>query len=240
MGTITVERVRERPAVGLEALVAYVGAAAFVVAAVWATLIARGVTVPSEPAVDPKLSVRQNQMLYLRWIIARQPQERLSSAIAIVAFLCLVATAVALRDRFRVPASSLGTLGVAAGVVMWIVERVIHLGGEYGIGKLATHDYSMDTVTGIGFTVDSITRGLEVTAFVLIGLGMLAFALDALRGSARRAGWGWLTAAIAATMLAGSWSSLAGAGTLGDALVALTGAILLPLWMGWSARELQR
>jgi hypothetical protein len=239
MGSITVERVRERRTVAFDAVVGYVGAAAFVVAAVWATLVARGITVPSEPAADPKLSVQQNQMRYLRWIIARQPQERLSIAIAIVAFLCLAATAVALRDRFRATASSLGVLGVAAGVVLWIVERIVHLGGEYGIGKLATHDYSMGTVTAIGFTIDSITRGLEVTAFALIGVGMLAFGLDALRGSVRGPRWGAWTAATGAAMLVGSWSSLAGAGTLGDVLVALVGAVLLPVWMAWSSRELQ-
>jgi hypothetical protein len=240
MGSITVERVRERRTIAVEAAVAYLGAAAFVVAAVWATLVARGITVPSEPAGNPALSVHQNQMLYLRWLIAKQPQERLSSTIAIVAFLCLVATAVALRDRFRAATALgvLGVLGVGSGVIVWIVERVLHLGGNYGIGKLATHHYSTDTVTGIGFTLDSMTRALDVTAFALIGLGMLAFALEGLRGSSRAPRWGAWTAATGIAMLVAAWSSLAASGTLGDVLVAIVGVILLPVWMVWTSREL--
>lgn len=238
MDAITVERIRGRREMTLSALVAYVGAAAFAVAAVWATLAARGITVASEPSVRPNLSVHDNQLIYLQWLVTKQPQERVYTSIAIVAFLCLLATATALRARSDRTTSSLALQGVTVGVILWVIERALHLGAEYGLGMLTTHHYTTETITGIGFTVDMITRALEVTAFAIIGLGMLAFAAGALGGTARRPGWERCSAAIGVSMVVGSWATLAGAGTLGDVLVAVVGAILLPVWMVWSAARL--
>jgi hypothetical protein len=235
MDAITVERVRERRDVKLSALVAYVGAAAFVVAAVWATLASRGITVASEPAVRPNLSVHDNQLIYLQWLLTKQPQERVYTSIAMAAFLCLLATAVGLRGRFDRTISSLAVQSLAVGVVLWVIERTVHLGAEYGLGMLTTHHYTTETITGIGFTVDMVTRALEVTGFAIIGLGMLAFAARAMAGTVRRPGWGRCSAAIGASMIIASWATLAGAGTVGDVLVALVGAVLLPVWMCWSA-----
>jgi len=239
MEAITVERVRERRTTPAAAVVAYVGAAAFLVAAVWSTLVSSGVTVASEPAQNLKLSAHQNELIYLHWLIARQPQERLYTGIAIIAFLCLAATAISIRTRRGSALAALGAEAVAVGVVLWVTESVAHLGANYGIGLLTTHDYPTETISGIGFTVDMIARALEMTAFAILGLGALAFALDAFRGTPRRPRWGALGAVIGIALLVGSWSNLTGIGSLGDVLVPLVGAILLPVWMLWSAAMLR-
>jgi hypothetical protein len=237
MQTITVARAREH-AMPASVVVAYAGAAAFVVAAVWATLASAGVTVASEPTANPSISVARNQQIHLRWLASTQPQERVYTAVAIVAFICLAATARSLRERRRSAIASLGVLGIGIGIVLWITENVLHLGATYAVGMLTTHNYGLDTVTGIEFTADMMQRALEVTGFAILGLGMTALSLEAFGATERRPGWGALTVAIGVAMIVEAWSSLAGAGTVGDILVAVTGAILLPAWMIATGRAL--
>jgi hypothetical protein len=236
----TLQMVRERRNVAAETVVAYVGAAAFVVASVWATLASRGITVASKPAQRLGLSVHENELIYLRWLMSTQPQERIYTSIAILAFSCLLATAVSLRGRTERALPALAVQGVAVGAVLWVTEHVAHLGADQAIGLLTTHHYSTQTISGIGFTIDMVTRAMEITAFAMLGAGAVSFALDAFRGRPRRPRWGALTAAIGASMILSSWAALAGNGDLGDLLVALVGIVLLPVWMCWSAAVLRR
>jgi hypothetical protein len=80
-------------------LVAYAGAAAFVVAAVWYGLTARFITLAKPPAFNPNAPLDAELHRWFNWFVTTLPQERLDTAIAIIGFLCLVPLAAFARDR---------------------------------------------------------------------------------------------------------------------------------------------
>jgi hypothetical protein len=119
MATQTIEPARTRIPAATSGVVAWLGAAAFVIAAAWYTLVAQGVTVASAPQFGPDVPIEEREHIYYRWLITTLPQERLYTSIAIVGFLCLARAAAFARDRLgrdRIVAR-IGASLVAAGAV---------------------------------------------------------------------------------------------------------------------------
>lgn len=98
MATQTIERARMRIPAATSGVVAWLGAAAFVIAAAWYTLAARGVIVASAPQFGQDVPLEQREHIYYRWLVTTLPQERLYTAVAIVGFLCLAGVAAFARD----------------------------------------------------------------------------------------------------------------------------------------------
>jgi hypothetical protein len=230
----------ERAHEGIASAVPYVGAAAFAIAAAWYGLSKLGITMPREPAVQPGISVEASQRQFNAWFVTTLHQERIVTAIAIVAFVCLIATATFLRD---LPARDRGTARIAAiaetvGATLWIVGNVAQLGAHRAVGLLSTHDYTTETISAVLFSFDLVRDAFELTGFALMGVGMLFFARAAIRADARAKGWKWLTAVVGIGTLALVVSYLFPIGNLSDLLLVSVGAVLMPTWLFSSGRRL--
>jgi hypothetical protein len=238
METQTAERVRTGKTAGPASIVAYAGAAAFVIAGVWFWLAIKGVTVASTPRVGTGEPSQQAMRIYYRWLVTTLPQERYYMAIAIAAFLCLAASAFFVRDllgRDRAPAR-IGAGLAGAGSLLWIAGSVLELGGHRAVGLMATHANPIQTTNSIAFTINMIAAAFSLAAFALIGAGMLGFAAAA-RRSVHRA-WASVTIVVALVALVTAASYAAGSGGFSDLMLFIGGVVLLPLWLIWTGRAL--
>jgi hypothetical protein len=84
----------------LASAVAYAGAAAFLVAAVWYALVVGEVTVASEPRPKPGQAQQEWFHTYYAWFASTLRQERYYTGAAIVGFLSLMVTAAFVRNAF--------------------------------------------------------------------------------------------------------------------------------------------
>jgi hypothetical protein len=236
MATTTIVGTRAEIRSRVTAIVAYLAAGAFVVAALWYGLIARHVSVSAPPV--PGASIEATQHAYYAWFVTTLQQERLDTGIAIGAFCCLIGTAVGVRDLLGLdrPLVRLGGMALVLGAVVWIVGNVLQLGGHRAVGLMATHDNPIQSVNAIAFTIDMIDDAFELTAFALIGIGLLAFGWGGLRDRRVPAGWAWVSVAAGVVTIALSGAYLADAGDLVDLLLIVGGVILLPIWLVWSGR----
>jgi len=219
------------------AWVAYSGAAAFAISAVWYSLATRDVTQAAPPQLGPKVGAERGLHLYYRWFATTLPQERLYTVIAIAGFGCLAAVAVAAsaqfgRDRALARASA---FSIAAGAAIWIVANLVLLGGHRAIGLMATHANPVQAVNSIAFTVDTIVSALSLATFALIGAGLLGFGYAARTLRGYRA-WAGASAAAGLLMLAVAWSYASGPGDLTDWLLLISGVAALPAWLILSTR----
>jgi hypothetical protein len=123
MQTQTIERARTRAPHASARIVAYLGAAAFVIAVAWYGLATNGVTVSPEPAAEPNVPVEQAMRAHYRWLATTLPQERLNTAIAIAGFLCLAAVAAFARDLLGRDRSlaRIGAFLIGGGAGLWII-----------------------------------------------------------------------------------------------------------------------
>jgi hypothetical protein len=237
MQTQIAGRVRARATAG-PAVVGYLGAAAFAVAAAWYGLATQGVTVASAPAVGRDVGARQGLHIYYHWMITTLPQERVYTSVGIAAFLCLAAVAALARDwlgRDRLPARS-GAFLVAAGAILWIAGSAIQLGGHRAVGLMATHANPIETVNSIAFTVDAIGDALALAAFAVIGTGLLALAWTAAQDRAGNRAWVTGTVLTGLVLLVTAGSYAAGAGGLTELMLVAGGVVLLPAWLAWTGR----
>ncbi len=93
------------------------GAAGFAIAAAWYTLAVQGMTVASEPSFLASQTLQQRHTIYFNWFVSTLHQERLYTGVAIGAFLCLMATAIFVRNRLsRGALASVGVQAIGAGV----------------------------------------------------------------------------------------------------------------------------
>jgi hypothetical protein len=174
MATQAIEPVRTRSPAATSGIVAWLGAAAFVIAATWYTLAVRGETVASAPQLGPPLPLPQREHIYYRWLATTLPQERFYTAIAITGFLCLGGTAGVARYRLgrdRIGARIAAFL-VAAGAAVWVTGSILQLGGHRAVGLMATHANPIQTTNSIAFTIDMIGQAFALAAFALIGARM--------------------------------------------------------------------
>ena len=237
MATKTIERVRARRAAGRATVVAYTGAAGFVIAAGWFWLASKAVTVAPPPRIGPHVAPLQGLRIYYRWQVTTLPQERYYTSIAIAGFICLAMAAsylrgLAGRDRLL---TRTGAVLIGAGAATWITGSVLQLGGHRAVGLMATHANPIETTNSIAFTIDTIAAAFALTAFALIGAGMLAFAAGAREHPGRRA-WAGYTALVALTLFILAWSYAAGNDSRSDLMLIADGLVLLPLWLIWTGR----
>jgi hypothetical protein len=221
-------------------LVAYVAAAAFVVAAVWYALTTRFITIANQPAPNPSAPLDAALHRWLAWLVTTLPQQRLNTGVAIAGFLCLVPLAAFARDllgRDRVLAR-LGSLALPTGALLWVAGTLLQLGGHRAAGLMATHRNPIETVNAVLFTVDTIDDAFELAAFAVLGVALLAFAGAAVSGppgsrTISRA-WCGYSLLLGAVMLTLSGADAAGNGDLVDLLLVASGALLLPVWLVWT------
>jgi len=240
------------PAVAAD-LVAYLGAAAFVVAAVWYGLTTRFATVANPPAFNP--GTLDGLHRWFAWLVTTLSQQRLDTGIAVAGFLCLVPLAAFARDllgRDRVLAR-LGSLALPTGALLWVAGEVLHLGGHRAAGLMASHGDPIETVNAILFSVGMLDDAFELAAFALLGVALLAFAGAAIGGpTGNRAvprAWCGYSLLLGVVLL-----TLSGAYAANDDLVGVLlgkrcptdtshllvgGALLLPVWLLWTGRLLR-
>lgn len=235
METQTAERVRAGTTAGPATVVAYAGAAAFVVAGVWFWLATKGVTVATAPRAGADVASQQAMRSYYRWQVTTLPQERYYTAIAIAGFLCLATAAFSVRDLMGRDhaAARIGAGLVGTGSLLWIAGSVLELGGHRAVGLMATHANPIQTTNSIAFTIDTIAAAFALAAFALIGAGMLGFAAAA-RRPAHRA-WARCTIVVALVMLVTAGSYAAGNDGFSDLMLFIGSIGLLPLWLIWTA-----
>jgi hypothetical protein len=215
------------------ALVAYLAAAAFAIAALWSALSAAHLTLAAPPPPVSGETLDAGLHRWFAWFVTTLPQERLNTGIAIVGMLCLIAVGAFLADRLgRLPGYAVG-LGAAA----WIFGSVLMLGGHRAVGLMAAHRNPLQTVDSINFTVDTITETFQLTAFALMGCGLIGFAAVAARGRAATGTWAAFTAFTGAAMLVLAGAYAAGNGDLATWIQAAGGVLLLPVWLVWTAKE---
>jgi hypothetical protein len=232
----TAERQRTYKTVGPATVVAYTGAAAFVIAAAWFWLATKAVTVAPAPRTRPGTTAQQGMRIYYRWWVTALPQERYYASVAIAGFLCLAATATSVRDllgRDRLPAR-IGASLAGSGALLWISGTIVQLGGHRAVGLMATHANPIQVTNSIAFTIDAISQAFALAAFALISVGMLALAAAAHRHGHR--GWVSCTIVAALAMLATAGAYAAGNDSLTDLMLVASGGVLLPVWLIWASR----
>ena len=238
METQTIERVLARRAADPRRLVAYAGAAAFVIAAGWFWLATKNVTVAAPPLIGPHVAPVQGMRIYYSWQATTLPQERYYTVIAIVGFICL-ATAVSWFRDMVAPGRALASTGAAligVGAATWISGNILELGGHRAVGLMAARTNPIQTTNSIAFTIDMIAAAFALAAFAFIGLGMLAVATAAARQDARHRAWVAYTIAIGLTLLVLAWSYAAGNSDLSDLMLFAIGIAPVPLWLIWTCR----
>lgn len=240
MDTVSMERLGVRRSLAVPSVLAYVDAAAFAVAGLWGYLIANGVTVPPEPAPAANVTVIEAQRRYFAWFVTMLKQERLSTAIAIAAFLCLAVVASFLVKRLALrPIASVGRWAIIVGAVLWVAGAVLQLGGHRAVGLMATHANPIGAVNAVAFTIDMIEEAFSLAAFALIGIGLLAVAGSALGARSEPLTWIVCTWVVALLTLALAASYLVDDGSLQDVLVLATGAVGAPTWLVWTGTRLR-
>ena len=234
MATQTVERQQTNRTIGPVAAVAYAGAAAFVIAAIWFWLVTKTVTVTPAPRIGSDVSSQQGMRIYYHWQATTLPQERYYTSIAVTGFLCLAAVASSVRapvDRDRTLAR-IGALLVGTGSLLWIAGNVLVLGGHRAVGLMATHANPIQATNSIAFTIDTIGRAFALAAFALIGAGMLGLAAAVQRTGHRAWASGTIVTALMMLFTAGCFAT--SNDSLSDLMLLISGVLVLPLWLAWS------
>jgi hypothetical protein len=235
MQTQTIERQRTHRTAGPATVVAYTGAAAFVIGAAWYWLATKAVTVAPAPRIGSDVTAQQGMRIYYRWWVTTLPQERYYVSAAIAGFLCLATAALSVRDllgRDRLPAR-IGASLAGSGAFLWITGSVLQLGGHRAVGLMATHTNPIQATNSIAFTIDTISQAFALTAFALIGAGMLGLAAAAQDQGHR--GWVSYTTVTALVMLATAVTYAAGHDSLTDPMLIASGLVLLPVWLIWAS-----
>lgn len=236
MQTQTIERQQATRSGSQASVVAYVGAAAFAIAAAWFWLVTKGVTVAAAPRIGPDVGPQQGMRIYYHWQATTLTQERYYTSLAIAGFLCLAAAAVFLRDRLgrdRSPAR-IGAWLAGAGAFLWMTGSILQLGGHRAVGLMATHANPIQATNSIAFTIDAISQAFALAAFALTGAGMLALAAAGQRHEHR--GWVSYTIVTALTMLTTAAAYAVGNDNFLDLMLIASGGVVLPVWVIWASR----
>ena len=235
MQTQTIERQRTNRAAGPPSVVAFAGAAAFVIAATWFWLASKGVTVAAVPQIGRDVAPQQGMRIYYHWQATTLTQERYYTSLAIAGFLCLAAATAYVRDLLGSdhPPARIGSLLVGAGALLWITGSILQLGGHRAVGLMATHANPIQATNSIAFTIDAISQAFALAAFALTGVGMLALAAAAQRQ--RHRGWSAYTVGTALMMLVTAGAYAAGNDNFLDLMLIADGGVLLPVWLIWAS-----
>jgi hypothetical protein len=218
---------------------AYVGAAAFVLAAAWYALMLTEVVVDPEPVPQPGQPREEWLRIYFDWFASTLTHEWIAGGAAILGFLCLLATAVFVRQRLE-PAdasAALGAWAVAAGAIVWVVGNVATLGAYHAIGVMIDRAQDLETVKLFAWVTDDVDDAFELVGLATIGVGFLALSRG-LRGAAHRS-WSRFTLLVAVLLLVTAAAYAARSFGLVDVLIVVGGALLLPAGLVWTGRRLE-
>jgi hypothetical protein len=220
----------------LASAVAYAGAAAFLVAAVWYALVVAEVTVASEPRPQPGEAQEEWFHVYYAWFASTLRQERYYTSAAIVGFLSLMVTAAFVRNAFgrRQPFASFAAQIMGAGTLLWVVGAVVSIGGHRAVGLMTGRGDPIETANSITWTIDTINDAFELAGSALLGAGMVALAGVGMQARSRGPAWSRYTFAVGLVLLATAGAYAAQSFDLVDVLLVAGGAVLLPLWLFWT------
>ncbi len=238
MQTQAMEQARTKLTASRAGGVAYVGAAAFATAAVWNMLVSKAITVAAAPQITPKTPLLQGTHTYFRWLLTTFPQERACTIAAMIGFGCLAVTASFTRDllgRDRTLPRA-GSAAITFGAALWVAGAILQLGGHRAIGMMATHANPILTVASIAFTIDLTGEAFALTAFALIGAGLIAYARAASQTHPQHRVWAGYTLITAALAFVIAATYATSNGNLTDLLLLAGGAIILPVWLIWTSR----
>lgn len=214
---------------------------ALLVAAGWYALIAKRVTVADPPVFAEGEPFDRILRRFVDWHVTTFVQERIDIAIAIVAFLALIGLGLALREhlgRDR-PISVGASVAIGIGSTLWIVGNVIELGGHRALELFARTGNDLGPFDAIQFTIAEIDDWFELTGFALIGVGILAFAAEALMSDSIARSWGLYSVIVGSLFIPLSAAYVANNGDLVDFLLFAGGIVLAPAWGIWTARLLR-
>lgn len=166
METRMIERQRGNRTAGPDSVVAYAGAAAFVIATAWFWLAAKGLTVVPASRTGPDLAAQHGPRIYDRWQATTLTQEQCYTSLAIAGFLALALAAGSVRDLLgcdRLPAR-VGSSLAGAGAFLGITGSILQLGAHRAVGLMATHANPIQTTKSIPSTIDAISQALALAA----------------------------------------------------------------------------
>lgn len=214
-------------------------ALALVVAAGWYALIAERVTVRDDPGFI-RGSSEHVLRVFFDWFVSTILQQRIDNVIAMVAFLALIGLALSLREllgRDRA-AAVFGSVALSLGSALWITGNLIQLGGYRAIEIAVEQRRALEPVNSIGLVIDTIDDWFELTAFALIGTGIVMFGISALRSRMAARSWSYYSFVVGAVALFVSIAYVADSGDLVDLSLFALGIVLAPGWGVWTARVL--
>jgi hypothetical protein len=216
---------------------AWVFAIGLFVGGLWYGLILQNVTVSDEPSFGPGTPRNQVLRAFYDWFLTTLTQERLDGLIAIVGFVALIGVSLTLRVVFgrERPLSLIASSAITLGSVLWITGNLLQLGGHRAVEIMARVNTDLVPANAIHFTVDQIDNAFELSAFALIGGGVIAFAVDANRTAILPKGWGWFTLLLGALLLLAAVAYAFDNGDLVDVLLLIGGVVLAPIWGIWLA-----
>lgn len=236
--TLTPVRRTTRP-VGL-ALGSLAGIA-LLLAGVWNALIQEHVTVSSPPSgIGPQVSPQEAMRTYYTWYAGTVGQQRADTVVAMIGVSGLVLLADALRrrtDRTDLLTRAACT-AIGAGGLVWLVGALIGIGGHRAVGLMATHGNPIAGVNSIAFTVDVTTDAFSAAAFILLGLALLAIGIAPVRAGLSH--WATLSIATGFVSLVVAVGYLQGIDSVTTYVLGALAAVLLPLWLAWTGRILDR
>lgn len=216
---------------------AWVFALGLFVSGVWYGLILQNVTVSDEPSFGPGTPRDQVLRGFYDWFLSTLTQQRLSGVIAIVGFVALIGVSIGLREVFgrERPLSVIASSAITLGSLLWITGNLLQLGGHRAVEIMARVNTDLVPANAVHFTVDQIDNAFELSAFALIGVGAIAFAVDAIRTAVLPKPWGWLTLLLGTLLLLAATAYAFDNGDLVDALLLIGGVVLAPIWGFWLA-----
>jgi hypothetical protein len=239
MSTMTITPVRRttRP-IGLA--LGSVAGTALVVAGIWNALFQEHVTSSGPPTNPAGQAPEQAMRTWYTWYAGTVAQERAITIVALVGVTGLVLVADALRRRVGdsdLLARTACTM-IGLGGVVWLTGALVAVGGHRAVGMMATHDNPIEVTNSLAFTVDITTDAFSAAAFALLGLAMLAVGVAPARPGSP--GWARLSIVTGVAALGVAAGYVEGVDFVTTYVLGLLAAILLPAWMVWTGRILDR
>lgn len=216
---------------------AWIVTVAFLVASAWYFLLSQQISVADEPTFARDVPFAQMLEGFYDWYVTTLMQERVIILINIIGFLALIGVALALGEllgRER-PIAAVAAAVATLGSLLWIVGNMVQIGGHRAVEIMARGGNDLDPVNAISFTIDRIDDWFELVGLGMIGLGGIAFGIEAIRTRFLPKAWGYFTLAVGGLLIVVSLAYVFDNGDLVDLLSLLAGLVLVPIWGVWVA-----
>jgi hypothetical protein len=213
-----------------------VSAAALVVAGVWNVLIQQHVTVFSEPVADSPMPRLDGMRAHYLWFATTVPQERWATIVGLVGVAGLALVVVEVRSRTHDVLGRGACTAIQVAALLWMVGAIVTIGGHRAVALMATHGNPIESVNDVAFTTDVTSDAFSAAAFCLLAVGMLALAATPYAGQPPVLLSG-ITGLLAAVV---SYGYVAGVDSITTDELGVLAAVLLPVWLLWAGRLLDR